>query len=298
MIEFIESITQEGLPPSKYYTEVDKIKTGITKENIRNEIIDKAKQIKEKYEYHGTSEDVLSMACGSYLTSTLINLNLDALKDPKKDEKLHKDVANVVEVIKEIHSYSNSSWEEIKNGFFAEASVAVALKMMGFEIYIPDHVDDTRGKIDLIAYDRKEKIILPIQIKSSSNLTGVVLDEIKESNQNTILQHIASKWDDKIQSMNSEKITYAKDKLESLKTSLAESFKEMLEYLEPALLSKECKVCPILIAIPGGDSCENSMFNTLTGAPKGRRQPYDEKNSLSGIIYGKLERIIYPEGEE
>ncbi len=296
-MEFIESISR-GENPSDFYKEVKEIQTGTTKDEIIKGIIEGAEQTKEKYKYHGTSEETLSMACGSYLTSAIINLNLNALEDPKKDEKLHNDVANVVKIIKEIHSHSNCSWEEIKNGFFAEASVAVSLKIMGFEIYLPDPIDDTRGKTDLIAYDRKEKIILPIQVKSSSNLKGVVLDEITESNQKTILQHIVSNWDDKTQSMDSEKIGHAGEKLESLKTSLTESFGKMLEYLKPILSSKEYKVCPILIAIPGGDSCENSMFNTLTGAPIGKRQPYDEKNSLSGIIYGKLERIIYPEGEE
>ncbi len=295
-MEFIESIAK-GMPPSECYTEVQKIQIGTTKEEIGGEIIEKAKQTKERYKYHGTSEEILSMACGSYLTSALINLNLDALDDPKKDEKLHKNVAEVVRIIKKIHNHSNNPWEEIKNGFFAEAAVAIALKVRNFEVYVTDFTDDTEGKIDLIVHDPKEKSIVPIQIKASTYLKDVVLEKIGYNNQDKILLHIANNWDHKMQSYDSEKIAYAEEKLDSLNNSLISGFDKMLKYLELAMKSDGYNVYPVLIAIPGGDNCDNPMYNALTGAPNYVKDPFN-KASLSDIIYEKLEKIIYPEGEE
>jgi len=295
MIEFIESIAEENHPP---YTEVKEIHKKIhveTSERIEEEIL--ASYTVERYKHHGTSKETLSMVCGSYLTSALINLNLDALDNPKKDEKLHEDVARVENIIRGIHSHSGYPWEEIRNGFFAEAAVAVALKIRGFEIYMPDFTDDTKGKIDLIVYDPGEKIIIPIQVKSSTYLKGVVLDEIREDNKKTILHHVSDNWDHKTQSLDSQKISYAQQKLESLNDSLVLCFDKMIEYLEPAMKYEDYRFHPILIAIPGGDNCEESMFNTRTGAPVGVSNPFD-KDSLSDIIYEKLEKIIYPEGDE
>ena len=267
-------------------------------ENERERIKEEVSAIftTERYRHHGSSEETLSMVCGSYLTAALINLNLDALDDPKKNKELDKNIDRVEKTIKDIHSASGYSWEEIRNGFFAEASVAIALKIRGFEVYIPDFADDTKGKIDLIVYDPDEKIMVPIQVKTSTNLKGVVLDEIKKGNKETILQHVSDNWDGKIQSLDSQKISYAQEKLNLLNDSIVLCIDKMLKYLEPAMESSY-RIHPILIAIPGGQNCENSMFYNSTGAPVGVNKPFD-KNSLSDIIYEKLERIIYPEGDE
>lgn len=289
MMEHITSIS-EGVEPDKMYIEVGELKN----ETIETIIA----KTKEMYSEFGSKREIVSSACGSLLATEIIKLNLDALENPEKIKKLPKDISKIEDEIRKIHILTGYAWEPIKVGFFAEAAVAVALKVRGFKVFMPDHEDDTKGKIDLLAYDPDEKKIIPIQVKSSSYLKGVVLSQINDDN-NTIFQKIGCNWDNQEKSYDSKIIDHSYNKLNDLTSKLKGSLKNMLEYLSPLLKSDNVKTFPILIAIPGGEYCEEPMFDMRTALPKGAEQPFT-KGSLPDIIYEKLEKIIYStvEGEK
>ncbi|MBU1132661.1 MAG: hypothetical protein ABIA11_01145 [Patescibacteria group bacterium] len=287
MLDTIESLIEEDSPKS--YPEVSEpMQESIdTEEDIKTAILRKALETREK---SGASKLALYTACNSLTVDSLVHLNLEALKSEEAAEKLTEEVNRFTRVVKVYNEGMGNRWEDIKNGLFAEAAVAISLKQLGFEVYLPDFEDDTVGNIDLVVKDPNETqvpYVLPIQVKSSSNIKSVVVGRI-DNKDFTILEDIESKWDFGKPHQNNN----SAERLEKLQKKLAHTSYSMLEYLASLKNKTTKRIIPIAVIVPGGEGSENPMFSMRTATPVGKTF---EEGSFASEIYDQLEKIIYKE---
>ncbi|MFC1700303.1 hypothetical protein ACFLZ4_01505 [Patescibacteria group bacterium] len=291
MLETISEIAEDA-PPESYF-EISSLKEERvnSEEEIHRAILRRAIETKERV---GTSDAILYTACNSLTVETLIRFNLEALKSENKKEEFYEKSKRFTNVIRAYNEGIGNRWEDIKNGLYAEVAVAVSLKQLGFDVYLPDFEDDTRGKIDLWIKDPNESenpYIVPIQIKSSANIRAVVAGRIDDEKNLSILKNIEENWDYGRPHPNNT----SAERLKKLQDKLARTSYSMLEYLTSLKKETDKKILPIAIVVPGGEGAENAMFSTHTASPSGNTF---EQGSLASEIYEKLEKIIYKKEKE
>ena len=148
MLETISELVADTDSSPKSYFEVgtSKQENIATEKDIKYAILSRAAEIRERV---GGNKYTLYTACNSLTVETLINLNLDASESETGKEELYNETRKFIQIIKIYNEAMGNRWEDIKNGLFAEVAVAVSLKQLGFNVYLPDFEDDNIGKIDL-----------------------------------------------------------------------------------------------------------------------------------------------------
>ena len=289
MLETISELVEDTDSSPKYYFEVGKSEheSIATEEEIKYAILKRAAETRERV---GGNKHILYTACNSLTVEALVNLNLKALESENEKEELYNEIQKFTHIIKIYNEAMGNRWEDIKNGLFAEVAVAVSLKQLGFDVYLPDFEDDNVGKVDLWIKDSNETenpCITPIQVKSSANINSVVVGRIDDQKME-ILEDIEKNWDYGTPHPNNT----SPERLKSLQNKLANTSYSMLEYLASLKNKTKRKIIPIAIIVPGGEGAENAMFNTRTATPSGKTF---EEGSLATEIYNQLDKIIYKE---
>ena len=284
MIDSLASIAEGKERISEIYPEVGDIES----ENPKSITLEKITQnTLEWYEGHESKSWIISSGCGAFLADQIIALNLEELKNPSddEDEPLADKVKKVEIAIRNAHKETGYKWEDIKNGFYAEAAMAIALKQIGFQVYIPDPIDDQKGKIDLYITDDQEKenpFIGALQLKNSVNMRGVLIENAH--NINSVASKIKDNWD-----FRENNYEIATERLNHLVNSLDKSVEQMLDYL-PLNHGSRVKIIPIVAIISGGEGSSHSMYNVRTGSPRG--EPF-EKGGMASKVYDEIYKIIY-----
>ncbi|MBW6441500.1 hypothetical protein K0B04_01145 [Patescibacteria group bacterium] len=283
MIESLTSIAQGEIPISEIYSEINTLKSVDPSEITLKKISEKVTGF---YEYNKSKAYVRSSGCGSFLAAQIIALNLEEENNPSdEDIPLADKVKKVESAIRHAHKATGYKWEDIKNGFYAEAAMALTLNNLGFQVNIPDPVDDPEGKIDLLVTDPEEKenpFLITLQVKNSVNLKeGVIIENA--NNLGALIHRIEDNWD------YSGNYEAASDRLEHLINSLDISTEQMLQYL-PSSDNFHMKIIPIIAIISGGEGSKNSMYNVRTGSPMGGTF---EEGSMATKVYEELSKIIY-----
>jgi hypothetical protein len=165
----------------------------------------------------------------------------------------------------------------------------MALKQGGFEVFMPDKDDDTKGEIDLLVFDR-ENTLFPIQVKSSSLLKDIVMEDLLRTSVDNVMEKVERVWDDRLESSDSSIIDSSTLRLQNLLSASTEACQKLLGYLSQVINKEnDINVIPIYVAIPGGES-ENAMYNCRTGYV--RREGSSPTSILSNELCDKLFLIL------
>ncbi len=295
--EEIKSIVEGKNSIGEVFTNVESIRAPEEKGEILEKNIQRTL---ENYERAGVKKWELSMGCGKVLFSNLLPLHFefDTLKDKKvksqEDEEKIKSIQNKIGTVtyaveKYYKKKIGNDWEQVFSGFAAEVACAMALKQGGFEVFIPDKDDDTKGKIDLLVFD-KENTLFSIQVKSSSLLKNIVIEDLSRTSVDNVMGKVERVWDDRLESGDSAIIDSSATKLKEFVNTSYESCQILLEYLSPVVNKKNViNVIPIYVAIPGGGS-ERAMYNYRTGYV--RREGQSSTSLLSDKLCDKLFSIL------
>lgn len=277
-VESISSIVSGEKPIDSLYQELEELKIPEEEQEVKESV----ERMLEDYKESNTDSWRLSMGCGKILFSQAVPILLeediirkkmmDGDKEAKArysnlDKQLHL-IANTVEIFfRKNVKPDKGDWEAVLSGFTAEVACAVSLKQGGFDVYIPSKEDDEEGKIDLLVYNNSDNILIPLQIKSSSLLRDIIVEQVsREKDIEKVIKRIEQKWDKKLESYNANIIDLSAEKLIDMKKNTTNSSEGLLKYLKPIIAKDNgVGIIPVVVAIPGGES-ENAMYNCRTGA--------------------------------
>ena len=205
--ESISSIISAEESIENLYQKIEELKTPEGEQELKESV----ERMLEDYKESNIEPWRLSMGCGKILFSQAVPILLEEDIIRKKvmegdkeakdrysnlDKQLHL-IANTVEIFfRKNVKPDKGDWETVLSGFTAEVACAVSLKQGGFDVYIPSEEDDEEGKIDLLVYNNSDNILIPLQIKSSSLLRDIIVEQVsREKDIEKVIKRIEQKWD-------------------------------------------------------------------------------------------------------
>jgi hypothetical protein len=261
---------------SPYYKRLEKRKA-LEEENeiLRENVI----QTLESYLDLGMKNWELSMACSRLVFYNLLDLNLkrDEIEyknirgvenqgDEEEIKRINRKASTIISTVGKFHDNNlrgYASWEQILRGTTAEVAVAMAYKQGGFDVFLTNEQDDVEGGVDLLVF--AENVLFTIQIKSSSFLKNIVVEDITPAVNNeliieevtkiiknpkrerksltqleinnlitwSLMEKVKEAWDDKSEDGDSELFELSRTRFEELSEDSAFSCEKLFDYLAP-----------------------------------------------------------------